>query len=182
MSLPQRTLGAGLGAVVSLALLGGPGVALPLEFPGPAVADRCTDRSAGNLQAAAGALGRRGGSDAAVRGGAERFGLADRGRRADHPAIAGPIARPTEGGGLSHVCGSARRRPAAGSTSASALDVLDEPDMHVDLGDFRFLAAERDGPDGPEAVSLFVSRSADMGFVQMITIGSAINASAADRA
>ncbi len=41
--------------------------------------------------------------------------------------------------------------------------------MHVDLGDFRFLAAERDGRDGPEAVSLLVSRSSQTGFVQMVT-------------
>lgn len=52
-----------------------------------------------------------------------------------------------------------------------AIDVLDEPDMHVDLGDFRFLAAERDGPGGPEAVSLLVSRSSQTGFVQIVTIG-----------
>ena len=51
--------------------------------------------------------------------------------------------------------------------------VLPEPDMHVDLGNFRFLSAERDGADGPEAVSLFVSRSAVHGFVQLITVGPA---------
>ncbi len=52
-----------------------------------------------------------------------------------------------------------------------AIDVLNEPDMHVDLGDFRFLAAERAGLDGPVAISLLVSRSGDTGFVQMIAIG-----------
>ncbi|OWJ75668.1 hypothetical protein CDV52_04660 [Haematobacter missouriensis] len=44
-----------------------------------------------------------------------------------------------------------------------ATDVAPEPDMHVDLGDFRFAVAE--GPTG--IVSLFVSRSSDSGFVQM---------------
>jgi OOP family OmpA-OmpF porin len=57
-----------------------------------------------------------------------------------------------------------------------AIDVLDEPDMHVDLGDFRFLAAERDGSDGPEAVSILVSRSSGAGFVQMISMGAALDA------
>lgn len=52
-----------------------------------------------------------------------------------------------------------------------AIDVLPEPDMHVDLGDFRFLSAERNGPDGPEAVSLLVSRSAETGFVQLVSVG-----------
>lgn len=50
-------------------------------------------------------------------------------------------------------------------------DVLPEPDMHVDLGDFRYLAAERSGPSGPEFVALLVSRSAHDGFVQVTRIG-----------
>lgn len=45
--------------------------------------------------------------------------------------------------------------------------VLPEPEMHVDLGDFRFLSARR----GDEAVSLMVSRSSSAGFVQMIHVG-----------
>lgn len=57
-----------------------------------------------------------------------------------------------------------------------AIDVMPEPDMHVDLGDFRFLSAERTGSDGPEAVSLLVSRSAETGFVQMVSIGAAPSA------
>lgn len=50
-------------------------------------------------------------------------------------------------------------------------EVLPEPEMHVDLGDFRFLAARRDGADGPDYVTLLVSRSADTGFVQLTAIG-----------
>lgn len=50
-------------------------------------------------------------------------------------------------------------------------DILPEPQMHVDLGDFRFFAAERDGQDGPEYISLVVSRSATQGFVQLTRIG-----------
>ncbi len=52
-----------------------------------------------------------------------------------------------------------------------ATRVIAEPAMHVDLGDFRFLSATRSGPDGLEAISLMVSRSALKGFVQMITVG-----------
>lgn len=44
-----------------------------------------------------------------------------------------------------------------------ATEVLPEPDMHVDLGDFRVLSADR----GEESVSLIVSRSSRAGFVQM---------------
>lgn len=45
--------------------------------------------------------------------------------------------------------------------------VLPEPEMHVDLGDFRFLSARR----GDEAISLMVSRSSSVGFVQMTYVG-----------
>lgn len=50
-----------------------------------------------------------------------------------------------------------------------ATEVLPEPDMHVDLGDFRFLSAEK----GDEAISLLVSRSTAAGFVQMTHLGPA---------
>ena len=55
-----------------------------------------------------------------------------------------------------------------------SIDVMPEPDMHVDLGDFRFLSAIRTGVDGPEAVSLLVSRSAETGFVQIVSVGAAL--------
>lgn len=47
-----------------------------------------------------------------------------------------------------------------------ATDVMPEPDMHVDLGDFRFLSAVR----GEEAVSILVSRSASAGYVQITRV------------
>lgn len=50
------------------------------------------------------------------------------------------------------------------------LAVLPEPEMHVDLGDFRFLSAERTGPDGDDYISLLVSRSSSSGFVQMTRV------------
>lgn len=54
-----------------------------------------------------------------------------------------------------------------------ATRVLPEPAMHVDLGDFRFLAAERTTPEGAEVVTLLVSRSAETGFAQMIHVAPA---------
>ena len=56
-----------------------------------------------------------------------------------------------------------------------AIDVLPEPDMHVDLGDFRYLAAERTGPGDPGTISLLVSRSSRMGYVQVTTVGAAVS-------
>ncbi len=48
-------------------------------------------------------------------------------------------------------------------------EVLPEPDMHVDLGDFRFLAAEKEG----EAVTVLVSRSALTAYVQITRVSAA---------
>ncbi|HEY6918887.1 MAG TPA: OmpA family protein [Tabrizicola sp.] len=45
-------------------------------------------------------------------------------------------------------------------------DVMPEPEMHVDLGDFRFLSARK----GEEAVSILVSRSAGAGYVQITRV------------
>ncbi len=53
---------------------------------------------------------------------------------------------------------------------------LPEPDMHVDLGDFRFLSARRMNGPVPDYVSLLVSRSSDSGYVQMTRVGAALSA------
>lgn len=50
-----------------------------------------------------------------------------------------------------------------------ATEVLPEPDMHVDLSDFRFLAAEQ----GDEAISILVSRSALTAYVQITRVTAA---------
>ena len=52
-------------------------------------------------------------------------------------------------------------------------DIAAEPAMHVDLGDFRYLAAQRLGPEGPSHLALIVSRSSTFGFVQLTDIGTA---------
>lgn len=54
-------------------------------------------------------------------------------------------------------------------------EIMPEPDMHVDLGDFRFLSAQKMGVDRPEYVSLMVSKSRDAGFVQLTTVGDAVD-------
>lgn len=50
-------------------------------------------------------------------------------------------------------------------------DVMPEPAMHIDLGDFRFLAVQRMGKEYPEYVSLLVSRSQTAGYVQLMRVG-----------
>lgn len=48
-----------------------------------------------------------------------------------------------------------------------ALTLLPEPEMHVDLGDFRYLSAVRES----EGVAIIVSRSAGTGFIQITQVG-----------
>ena len=48
---------------------------------------------------------------------------------------------------------------------------LPPPQMQINIGDFRFLSARRIGAEGPEYITLFVSRTAQAGFVQVTYIG-----------
>ena len=50
-------------------------------------------------------------------------------------------------------------------------DVMAEPEMHIDLGDFRYLAATRNRAAQEDTLSLIVSRSPDHGFVQLTQVG-----------
>ncbi len=49
--------------------------------------------------------------------------------------------------------------------------VLPEPDMHVDLGDYRYISAQRAGETRPEYISLLISRSIETAYVQIAEIG-----------
>lgn len=52
-----------------------------------------------------------------------------------------------------------------------ALDLLPEPDMHVDLGDYRFIAAQRATDTRPEYITVVVSRTDAHGFVHVTQVG-----------
>ena len=51
--------------------------------------------------------------------------------------------------------------------------VMPPPDMQVNLGDFRYLAATRETDGDPELVSVIASRSASAGYVQVTRMGEA---------
>lgn len=54
-----------------------------------------------------------------------------------------------------------------------AIDLIPEPEMHVDLGDFRYVSARRDREDGAtEYICLIVSRGGSAGFIQITRVGS----------
>jgi outer membrane protein OmpA-like peptidoglycan-associated protein len=54
------------------------------------------------------------------------------------------------------------------------LTIFPEPAMHVDMGDYRYFAAERSTPAGDEVISLIVSRASNAGFVQVTRVGGAL--------
>ena len=51
------------------------------------------------------------------------------------------------------------------------IETLPPPEMRINVGDYRFLAAERTGDDGPEYLTLLTSRTAEAGFVQITHVG-----------
>lgn len=50
-------------------------------------------------------------------------------------------------------------------------ETLPPPEMQINIGDFRFLAARRVVSGGTEYISLFVSRTAQAGYVQVTRVG-----------
>ncbi len=63
-----------------------------------------------------------------------------------------------------HVCG--------GFDFRYQIELLPEPDMHVNLSDFRYFAAKKGDAGNVEYVGLVVSRSTKTGFVQLTQISS----------
>lgn len=53
------------------------------------------------------------------------------------------------------------------------LETFPEPEMHVALGDYRYLAAQKIVEGRPEYASLIISRSGNAGFVQLTQVGAA---------
>jgi outer membrane protein OmpA-like peptidoglycan-associated protein len=56
------------------------------------------------------------------------------------------------------------------------LDLLPEPEMHVDLGDYRYLQAQKPTDHGNQMLAIMVSASAKYGFVHLAQLGHGITA------
>lgn len=50
------------------------------------------------------------------------------------------------------------------------INVISEPDMHVNLGDYLYLSAQKEGETYPSYVSILVSKNAEAGFLQITNI------------
>lgn len=80
--------------------------------------------------------------------------------------IASPLRAALEAQGFTVIL-DCETRDCGGFDFRFATEVMPEPGMHVDLGEFRFIAAEKDA----EVISLLISRSGQSGFVQMTRVG-----------
>ena len=50
------------------------------------------------------------------------------------------------------------------------INVINEPDMHVNLGDFLYLSAQKEGETYPSYVSILISRNAEAGYLQITNV------------
>lgn len=81
-------------------------------------------------------------------------------------ALAGPLRAQLEAQGF-EILLDCEARACGGFDFRFAIDVIAEPHMHVDLGEFRFLSARL---GAAEAVTVLISRSSAAGFVQITRI------------
>jgi outer membrane protein OmpA-like peptidoglycan-associated protein len=77
---------------------------------------------------------------------------------------------------------SCEARQCGGFDFRFAIEVLPEPAMHVDLGDFRYLLAERLTDSGVAATGVLVSRSDTAGYIQVIAVAPGAAAAPGDEA
>ncbi len=92
------------------------------------------------------------------------------GTRLESLQVLAPLRRQLQEAGF-EVLYECKTRQCGGFDFRFSTEVLPEPDMHVDLGDYRFLAAQRSTGARPDYVSLLVSRSAGSAYVQIIEVG-----------
>ena len=156
-----------LGALIAF---GGPASALTLAFPDPATATATTAERLASYRLPTGPFDGKVVPTRLAEGAVEarswRIEGADQTTLALMRAMRAQIE--AQGNTVIYEC---EARACGGFDFRFATEVLPEPAMHVDLGDFRYLAAKRTGPDGPDHIAVIVSRSSKLGFVQVTQIG-----------
>lgn len=160
-------------AAIVLSALAAPTAAAPaltLDFPGPATASAERSEPLGSYRLPVGPW--QGGQlPSELAEGA----LQQTAWRVDAPGLTtlqllDPLRRQLGAAGFTTLF-ECESRDCGGFDFRYAIDVLPEPDMHVDLGDFRYLAARNPATD--MVMTLLVSRTADTGFVQMTRVSPA---------
>lgn len=166
----MASTGRAIGALIACALAGGPAAALTLEFP--ANASQTGHRAEGltSYRLPVGAWDGKGVPTQLTEGPMDQTAWRiDSGNMTSLELLL-PLRDQFQREGFSTLF-ECESRACGGFDFRYGTDILPEPEMHVDLGDFRFVALRRDGDSGPEYASLIVSRSTDQGFVQLTRIG-----------
>ncbi|MCU0826522.1 MAG: OmpA family protein [Tabrizicola sp.] len=142
-----------------------PTVALTLDLPAPVLAEESRVQVPGSYTLPLAPFDGRGVPTRTVEG-----ALDQRAFQLDAPdlttlAILAPLREQVKAAGYTVIL-DCEARVCGGFDFRYSTDVLPEPDMHVDLGDYRFLSAIK----GEEALSILVSRSALSGYVQITRV------------
>ena len=159
--------------VLPLLLLTAPALAQDLDFGGPATQTASFAETGGTALIASGPF-----AEGKVPGTLREGVVEQTAWRIDTPATTLDLARRLQsqleaaGWDIGFSC---ETRACGGFDFRFALPLITEPDMHVDLGDFRYLTAEQ----ADMALSLIISRAQKTAFVQVTRVsGSALPAMA----
>ena len=139
-----------------------PAAGLELDFGAPAVQTARDEETGSSVRIATGPWAETGQSERLIEGRVETAAWRIDGK-ADTLDLSRRLERQLEVAGWRSLF-TCETKSCGGFDFRYNLPLVNEPDMHVDLGDFRYIAAEKAGV----VMSLTISRSRMQGFVQMV--------------
>ena len=153
-------------ALVALACLSGPGMALDLALPAEAVAVATRSTATGSLRLPTGPYRAGDVPSLVLEGAVEETAWQIPNTDLSALALLAPLRAQVREAGFDILL-DCEAFGCGGFDFRYTLTLLPEPEMHVDLGDFHYLSAMR----GDEGISIVTSRSATTGFVQITHLG-----------
>lgn len=155
-----------LGLILGLCLPAAPLAALELTMPAPVAATKAERVEAATLALPTGPYAAGAVPTTMITGVLDQRAYRLEARGIALNALASPLREQLEAQGFAIIL-DCEARNCGGFDFRFAIEVMPEPAMHVDLGEFRFLSARR---GAHEAVTVLVSRSSAAGFVQIVRI------------
>jgi outer membrane protein OmpA-like peptidoglycan-associated protein len=145
--------------------LASPAAALTLELPAEVLAEESRSEVPGSYDLPIAAFDGSGVPSRRVEGAVDQRALQLAAEGQTTLALLAPLRDQVTAAGY-EILFECEARSCGGFDFRFGTDVMPEPDMHVDLSDYRFLSAV----SGEEAVSILVSRSASAGYVQITRV------------
>lgn len=154
--------------ILLLTILAQPAAALTLDLPAKVLAQESRSEVPGSYALPTGAF-----DGTAVPSRQVEGALDQRAFRLDAPgmttlALLDPLRKQVLAAGY-EIIFECNARSCGGFDFRFQTEVMPEPDMHVDLGDYRFLSAQ----SGEDVVSILVSRSAGAAYIQITRVSKA---------